>query len=563
MSVRLCYLRRADRGASLRTVRIVGQGVDERFPPAGGPPPPDQSAWIAQAAEWVAERLSHSRAGGKLELVCLDVEGAACTWLTSPSAEPAVVAAVARLGTDGIGDFGETGASAAPAPGPIEFFAGEAPESTIQPFALPAHDAPTQPQNTETKKGKKSREPSSNGHAKRIAILAQTDVPARLFIDALDSEGIETLAACSLWHAMARAWDPASPLREPTLREQRAEVVADSSNTTAILLVDAGDGETPARAVWAWSRAGEVLAAGSARLRSRASDDGPTVDLRESDASRLAAEWVSWSLQLGEAPRRVIAILPERVDGDANAFGQALVRNWPGATVDATTDPDPIGATLSRLVAAFEATAERTEDPTGGHALVELSSRPGRAHRRLYMWAALFVLMAAVLAGIVAWQVGQRASSARAAAADFRTKWMEDIRTHYPAAFNGPANTTALFNLRQEYDKRRQEAGPSKLASAAPILEELETISLILSSAEDVALESLDLVSGANVKIVVVTKDLRSAERVAYALRHIAGSRVLWDKVDPVYTDTTNTKGEPATRMTFNAVWDAPQEDAR
>lgn len=532
----------------MRALRLVGQGIDERWPEGPHTPADDQAAFIASASAWVADRLAQSRAAGVLEMLCLDAEGAACTWLASPSADPTVVAALARLGpADSLSDLGATGT--APAAGVFEFFAADPTDSTIQPLSPPATTPP---------RGAKEKVAPI---ADRLGVLAQTDVPARLLMDALDRAGIETRAAVSVYHAIALAWDPASPLQA---RASSERVVAESHDRTIVLVIDPGDEVAPPRALWAWSKEGALLAAGSIRLRARSTDDRAHAVLDAADAARLASEWMAWSLQLGLAPARVIAVFPEALEGDPSAFGQALLRHWPGATLDAVVDRDPIGATLARLASALESTpASRREEPVPGRALVDLSSRPGRVHRRLYRWAALFVLVASALACIVGWQVRNRAADARSSATDFQKRWSEELKAVYPQAFAGAPGTTPLFNLKLELDKRRQEAGPSRLPRAAPVMEELETISLVLASADDVALENIELTSGGTAKLVVLTKDLRAAEKLSFALRQIAGSHADWEKTDPNYANTNDAKGQPATRMTYNALWNLPPEEGK
>ena len=107
-------------------------------------------------------------------------------------------------------------------------------------------------------------------------------------------------------------------------------------------------------------------------------------------------------------------------------FAQGLVRAWPGATVDAISDDDPVLSTLQRSLDA------PMPEPAGTPGTVEsLSARPGRAHRSMYVWSAIAIAGLAVAAGVTAVLAWRTASDARDAAASKRRATSTAVLDHY------------------------------------------------------------------------------------------------------------------------------------
>jgi hypothetical protein len=70
VSVRLCYLERSQRGGMLRAARIIGHGVDVRWPGAATPVIDSVDSalpWIDRGTEFVQEHLANTRSAGRLE----------------------------------------------------------------------------------------------------------------------------------------------------------------------------------------------------------------------------------------------------------------------------------------------------------------------------------------------------------------------------------------------------------------------------------------------------------------------------------------------------------------
>lgn len=539
MSVRLCYLMRKNRGGMLRSVRLVGQSTDETWPGRGEHGLADGEAGIERAASWVADALSQSRSAGRVEIICLDAEGSVCSWISSPSTESSVVATLARLGPSSNDATEETQTVAAEAVTPITFFAGDELESSIQPLVPRGTSRPHEAgQSNNGLAGIKSiasrvRSIGSEApeqQAERLAVLASVDLPARLFIDTLDRLGVSVGSVVSIWHAMSSAWDPASSLTAAAQHrsDEGDQVVSEAAGAVAVVLIDPAG-----RLLWSWSKQGALLAAGSMRLRqSHAAGDGErSMQYGAGEASRLAAEWLSWSVQIGEAPRRVVCVTPPRDDAAAGDFGEALAGAWAGSSVALVVQDDPIGATLSKLAASLEATPPPTEQPADPCAtLTDLTLRPGRKHRGMHMWQALFVTAASALIGVVAWQARDAAVEKQRAARVIEAKWRDEVGRIFPDALKiVPGGLGPEKSLQEEIKRREKDLLPPDRAEisrelARPVLEEFETLSLVIAS-NDYKIDAFD-VSSAGVTITVQCNTNPQADAFEVALNRIGGSHI-------------------------------------
>ncbi len=415
MSGFVCHLERAPNG-TLSAVRLVGPGMDRVWnaPPVSEETPGAAGTAVRSAAEWVAEQLGS--ATRVLEMVTVDAAGGICSWISAPSSAPAVLNAAIRQHA-GTGN-------------PL-LEAVSSPARSTQALAAPGGDA---------------------GRATtRYPVISLPDAPVRVFLDELDGRGIEVRAVESLWHALAAAWDPsAGETSRGGVREPASErVVAGDGPATAVVMLDPGqDGD--GRLVWAWSRQGALLAAGSMRLlsvrpqrsRDAARDSvlevesenpaamadlarriggepregqGPTaLACSEAEVGRLALDWLSFAAQTGASPERIIAFGAPVVAGHNGHAGKvasvahALSDAWPGATIDAVSDEDPIGSTLRRLSTGAASTEAQHADPRA--ALTSLTLRPGRIDRRVFRWTAAAVLAASLGVAALGWQLNRAAA---------------------------------------------------------------------------------------------------------------------------------------------------------
>lgn len=286
------------------------------------------------------------------------------------------------------------------------------------------------------------------------------------------------------------------------------------------------------------------------RLAHVRGESASEITLGKEEASRLAAEWLAWSMQLGISPRRVVCVFPEstRENDSARAFGTALGAAWNGAMIDAVVTRDPIGDTLERLALALESTSEKLIETTPGAALVELSSRPGGAHRSMYKWLAFAVLAAAGVMGVVAWQAQRSAERINESSKVWYDKGLDAAKQAL-----GSAPIDPMQVLRDEVRLRERELiPPSRVVPAKPVLEELETISMVISH-EDLTLESIDLSSANLVRVTITAEKIETLEAVTNALRQISNSRVnRWEADYKEFNDPRNGK---AVRATLSATW--------
>lgn len=561
MSGRVAYLQRTARGSAVVGVRLVGERDDEALPvKLRDNAEPADTDFLSLAA-WMKDRLPKADGGHPtLDLLCLDTDGSLCTWLSSPTADAPLVAALARQGgADGWGEEESRGSV-------LSAYAGMPQEAAVQPLALQTA-APTRSRIALRKSASASALPPTP--RQRLGVLAAPDAAARLLIDSLDSLGVRVTSVCSLWHAVAAAWDPSGlAYAQATGRKAANEphapstIDADSAPIQAAVLIDPAG-----RLHWSWADRGRLVAGGSIRLRAAPALPGvlPPVTLTKSDASRLAAEWLAWSVQLGLAPARVVCVLPDELstDGtdpdtaalDAAGFGAALAAAWPQTTIDLAVVEDPIGATLARLAAA----ATVAQDTGSSHAtfapadprqsLVQLAHRPGRSHFRLHLWSALAVCVLSAGLGAWAWQFQLASSAATAASRKASTQWRELFKQ---LNLPGPIMPgTELAVLRTEIAKRELNNRPIKSDDPEmPILQELETLSLVLSS-EDIELVDLTLDSRAitRPRVVVLVPTIELAEQLGTALKQIAGSNLTG------WTPEFATQAGGKIRATYLASW--------
>lgn len=527
----------------IRRVRLVGQTTSQVFPAeeaASGVDP-------REAARWIRESLSQLRDASSVAMLCLDTDGSTCAWLSSPSEDPTIINVLARAGGAATaGDEGPRGHAA------FEFYAPTAGESSIEALVTP------QARGSATLAT--LRRPSGGGAAegpRRLAVLATADVPARLLIDALDDEQVPVDATGSFWHAMAAAWDPGAKA-PAAVTEGSGPIQAQTVPGTVATVVI----EPRGRLVWCWSRAGELLVGGSMRLRTgvpaataeEGSEASPTAIFGADEVHRLATEWLSWSVQTGCSPAHVTCIMTAGDPDMVSEFGRALGRHWPQTTVDAVMVEDPVVATLSRVAERLELSPrEGAEGLSARRAMVGLSARQGRAHRRMHLWKSLAIAGGALLAVTLSVKLRSAASAAREEASAIQAASAALVKEHFPDARPGPGYSL-LQATTDEVARLRNLAEPPKRAEPPmPLLEELATISMVTGD-PNYSLENIDLESSSSavLRLGVVANSLSDAEAMTEALNAIAGSAVLrWE--EPASYDTTSRPGK--FRINYTAKW--------
>lgn len=546
MSVRVCYIHRAARGRALTGLRLVGQGVDESWSAPGAGPLAYESG-----AAWIRERLGESRAGSTLTLLCLDADGGVCSWVHSTGTDDEIVASLAREGNTA--ELSERELASGNAGTPTSYLAGERDESTVQ--ALVGAPAEARPSLLPMRATTAER-------ARRLAVLATADVPGRLMIDSLDGEGITVERTTSVWHALASAWDRKAKPGE-----------AEYSRVVATVCL-AQEREGGSRLMWTWSQAGELLVGGAMRVGTlraglEEAPDGALATgqeeefpaLTDAERSRLVSEWLSWAAQTGRAPERIVCVLPPLPDNESGvsrsvAFAQGLGESWQGATVDLVTEQDPLGASLRRLVEVLDSSS--AAPATSRSALTSLSRRPGRQHRRMFLWGSLTITAIAAAMGLAAWRLSGQAETARLAADAWKAKWQELVQTHYPVALElprpgEPPRQPPIEQVRQQIAKYQDDLKPADRPEATmPVLQELDSLSLLLGN-PDYHIESIELDSFRDVKLNLQINSLEEAEQLLESLKSIEGlNTTSWEAK---YPQGNRPEGNQKLRMTYTGVW--------
>jgi len=487
--VLVALLERTEHGGMLRRARLIGDDSDQQWHAEDEPVSPLQAA--EQLASWLAERARAAEGrGASISMLVLDLDGAACSWVTSPSADPRAVEALVRQGA------GEYAGSTSPAMtlGADAEIPGAA---SIQPL-------------------RERREQHSPRD--RLAVVAMPDAAARVVIDQLDRLGVRVGAVVSFWHAVALAWDPSA---DPTRAVTRAgdHVVADDAPVGAHIVIDPSG-----RLVWAWSKRGAVLAAGVTRLLT----DDDAVQVGHDDVGRLAAEWLAWAAQLGFGPTRVSCVVPplDPPDGALSneALGEALTRAWPNAAIDLAVRDDPVADTLLAARAHAPDADRLASDPA--RSMTALSGRPGRAHRGLFRWLGAALVVASVAAGIGAWRAAAAASAARTRAAEVRAEYDAAATAYVDPQIQQDHGTIAALQDAAQKERAKLEAGKRE-ASLMPVLRELDTVSLVLGS-PDVEIREITL-EQLRAAVVVTVPDIKAYEDLRSAMRDIGGSSVQWE----------------------------------
>lgn len=548
MTTRVCYLERADRGGRIERVRLFGPRDEDSWTLRAADPsdPVALGAALREAAEWLRDRLAST--GDRLSSVCVDADGSLCGWVTSASASPEVVGAMIRQGVAGPGDADE---GPAPVGGTV---------LSLSPDLEIEGGASVQPLADDAEGG---RHPEHE--RRRLAVLAVPDAAVRLFLDHLDALGVEAPRVRSVFHAAALAWDPAARAGAGAMNDR---VVAESVATSAVVLTD-----PRGRLLWAWSRGGDLIAAGGMRVprvqprqtsdedesQSR-SPERATIAVGSAELARLSGEWLAWASQLGAAPSRITVVMPATswtegggLGGAAAAIGAA----WPGSTIDAADEDDPIAATVRVAMERDDAPGEARSST----ALVALSRRPGRAHRTMMHWASAAVAAAGVGLCVLAAQVWRSAGVAREHGRDARERWFERAAALHPVVAN-PQVRDPIDELERELERRRRALRPRGYRSFMPVMQELETLSYIIGN-DTVGLERLTI-SNTSVLLIVNVADTAAYEDLRASLGRIAGSKVVFPRDQDTVSEQPARAGMPAgLRCVFSGIWpDEPRPQA-
>ncbi|CAN0592298.1 unnamed protein product, partial [Laminaria digitata] len=97
LSERLCYIRRTDRGAALRGLRLLSGHTDDTWESGTSADPALVLETIRESAEWIKQRLDAS-SSRDLGALVLDPDGAVCTWVKPEDADPTMLDAAISEG---------------------------------------------------------------------------------------------------------------------------------------------------------------------------------------------------------------------------------------------------------------------------------------------------------------------------------------------------------------------------------------------------------------------------------------------------------------------------------
>ncbi len=457
--------------ADLSDVRLIGVDAAHAAPwkpsPPAGDTPSDAIWWRAQAeaaAAYIADRIGPQR---EIAIVCIDARELSCIRLTTPSADPAVVAATFRQNSSELIEY--------EAPGLIQPLTDAyAAAPAASPWSLPMLDR------LRRSVGGGPATPAE-ASASHVTVIVGADGLVRLWLDELDKRGVRIGVVTSLWHAIGSAWRPSAQPNDP------------DPGVDAVVVIE------HERMVWAWSSKGRLTAGGAFAIPRRAdtapADDAPAASKPEAPVpdlaaaiSRLTLDWLTWSAQLGEGPRRVAIV------GAAAVELKALLRkSWADAEVTAVFDADPVGSAVRRLATQSGPSgaegALSDEDPRAS--LVTLSRRRGRAHRRLYTAVGASLTLLAGAVGALGFARRQDAGVYRQAEEELRAKVRATVSEISPELAKSGVPVRALEAELERLRKGRPDiVDPARIK---PVLEELERIVNLMGSMGDGGLNVVEI----------------------------------------------------------------------
>lgn len=351
--------------------------------------------------------------------------------------------------------------------------------------------------------GHRSRSNTTTGRAKTV--LELHDALVRLFLDELDRHGSSPSAVVSIWHALA-------PVAE------------------GVCAVAIDDGES---IVWSWSCDGALLVGGRART------GPPPGEADESPSSigvnRVTLDWLSWAAQLGVIPGAVTVIARS-----PDALADSIAAAFRSATVEKRRAEDALAYALD----AAGALLPDVSDPRA--CLVDLTNRPGRAHRWLGVWSAAAILLLALTVGVVGWRQRQSIADARALAASIRSGLRDRVSQIEPALADDPSPERALESvLAQEREQHKPFEPPP---APMPLHEELARLSAALAAViadkaeANMQMLKLDELAG---ETSVTVPDFATGEAILERLSSETGA-MRW---------TGTFLGAPPTTQRLRGVW--------
>lgn len=174
--------------------------------------------------------------------------------------------------------------------------------------------------------------------------------------------------------------------------------------------------------------------------------------------------------------------------------------------------------------------------------MVPLSSRPGRADRAMFTWAAAGILMGAITVGALGWQLGQAAHVARGAAQAAGAQRVEELRKLETTLQipNLSTDPKPVETLNGRISKLREDG--RKVRAPRPVLEEIARLMKSLDGIEDVRLTEFECNAMFNAKAELVVPDAETGPEVLEKLRSIPGQLVWTGSVPASFGGPTQRK---------------------
>jgi len=501
----ICHVELVQRGAVAAAARLTDPRTSASwvFSKAGSEDAPRDS--VVTLSRWISQQLA--AAGDSAELMlCLDVDQAACGWVTSSGTDDKAVKTAVRDAQSGEReDAGQTT--------PANWLKVGEVDADLSVQALEPAET------TASKKNSKAK--AAAAPRRRLAVVALPDLAARVLVDELDRVDRPVVRILTLWHAAAEAWDPGSApagsgagvLKTAT----DARIVADEIGCSASVVID-----PRGRLLWSWQQGGRLLCSGTMRLalknvqessenasEGEASSNGPSApaaapvcELTASEVARLTADWLAWAPQIGTGPVAITVVGPQRLLAPGlterfagatalNAFAAALGSAWPGSVVSAVEHDDPIEATLRRVIDRRSPgklpAAAQTGPVDPRTALIELASRPGKASRLVYRWSAAAIAAGALVLVALCVRVSLAAKQTavtRIDAATEREKLLKSLVAVAPKIVSEQRKTQYLRTLLTDREKQKAAIVPEK-----PIVPELARLLAAAAQLDNVTLK--------------------------------------------------------------------------
>lgn len=377
----------------LSRVTVLGSGPSGVWNAQGLPDDGDRLAAVRQRVSTAASfTSSHQSVRRRIGELIVDVDECECVWVRTASTTPAVIASTLRR--------------------QAEEWSGVMPIGGVHPLL------------TETPGG--GRDGDGQQPETGVSVLTLPDAALRLYLDALDRAGVRVSRVSSLYHKLAQA--------------------NTGRGMAATVLVEPGR-----RAVWAWSDAGRLVAAGRVALSTNehSADDA---------ARRLALDWGAWSAALSDAPSDV-TLMTIDAGGPAGALGKRL-GEITGLSVRTQTTTDPLASVADAA----------PPDATGASQLARLSQRPTRATRGRYLVTAAALIFAATAIAGIGWRLqsaaGERSDAATAERAEL-IEWAQAWGRDNGVQMSPSTPITAAF--RDALQEAQQDTGSPEPPSPRPL----------------------------------------------------------------------------------------------